>query len=77
VRSVREATQDPQVAARAMIVRQPHATLGAVETLGNPVKLSRTPGTIRLPPPSLGEHTTEVLEQLILGLEPALVPSSS
>jgi crotonobetainyl-CoA:carnitine CoA-transferase CaiB-like acyl-CoA transferase len=77
VRSVREAMQDPQVAARAMVVRQPHAALGTVETLGNPVKLSRTPGTIRLPPPSLGEHTAEVLEQLTLGLEPTLVPSPS
>jgi crotonobetainyl-CoA:carnitine CoA-transferase CaiB-like acyl-CoA transferase len=74
VRSVREALEDPQVAARSMIARQPHAALGTVETLGNPVKLSRTPGVIRLPPPSLGEHTAEVLEQLKLDLDPSLVP---
>ena len=74
VRSVREALEDPQVAARSMIARQPHAALGTVETLGNPVKLSRTPGVIRLPPPALGEHTADVLEQLKRDLDPSLVP---
>jgi crotonobetainyl-CoA:carnitine CoA-transferase CaiB-like acyl-CoA transferase len=77
VRSVREALQDPQVAARAMLTRQPHRDLGTVETVGNPVKLSRTPATIQLPPPRLGEHTAEVLHQLSLGLEPSFAPSSS
>jgi crotonobetainyl-CoA:carnitine CoA-transferase CaiB-like acyl-CoA transferase len=74
VRSVREALEDPQVAARSMITRQPHAGLGTVETLGNPVKLSRTPGVVRLPPPGLGEHTADVLEQLKRDLDPSLVP---
>ncbi len=77
VRSVREALQDPQVAARAMLTRQPHRDLGTVETVGNPVKLSRTPATIQLPPPRLGEHTAEVLHQLSLGLAPSFAPSSS
>jgi crotonobetainyl-CoA:carnitine CoA-transferase CaiB-like acyl-CoA transferase len=35
---------------------------------GIPVKYSATPGTVRLPPPLLGEHTEEILSE-ILGLE--------
>ena len=60
-----------------MLTRQAHEELGMVETVGNPVKLSRTPAVIRLPPPRLGEHTAEVLHQLSLELDPSFVPSSS
>ena len=77
VRSVRQALEDPQVPVREMLMRQPHKDLGTVTTVGNPVKLSRTPAVIMLPPPRLGEHTAEVLQQLSLGLEPLLTPSSS
>jgi crotonobetainyl-CoA:carnitine CoA-transferase CaiB-like acyl-CoA transferase len=35
--------------------------------MGNPVNLSSTPVSYRLPPPTLGEHTTELLQEL--GLE--------
>jgi crotonobetainyl-CoA:carnitine CoA-transferase CaiB-like acyl-CoA transferase len=77
VRSIREVLQDPQIVARDMLVTQPHRGLGAVATVGNPVKLSRTPAVIQLPPPDLGEHTTEVLQQLSLDLDPSFVPSPS
>ena len=33
--------------------------------MGNPMKLSDTPGKLRLPPPLLGEHTEEVLSGLL------------
>lgn len=69
VRSVREAIEDPQVAARAMLTRLRHEVLGTIETVGNPVKLSRTPARIQLPPPRLGEHTREVLQQLSLDFD--------
>ena len=36
----------------------------AVKLLGIPLKLSETPGTIRRPPPRLGEHTDEILAEL-------------
>jgi crotonobetainyl-CoA:carnitine CoA-transferase CaiB-like acyl-CoA transferase len=35
-----------------------------MRTVGIPLKLDGTPGTLRLPPPLLGEHTTEVLEEI-------------
>jgi crotonobetainyl-CoA:carnitine CoA-transferase CaiB-like acyl-CoA transferase len=61
VRSVAEALADPQLLARDMIVTIAHPELGEIKNLGNPIKLSRTPYVIKLPPPRLGEHTDEVL----------------
>ncbi|SFD97282.1 Crotonobetainyl-CoA:carnitine CoA-transferase CaiB [Sulfitobacter brevis] len=55
---------DPQARARDMIVELDHPTAGKVETLGHPVKFSRTPGSVERASPLLGEHTKEVLSQL-------------
>lgn len=52
---------DPQVIARDMVVEIDHPTAGAIRNVGIPVKFSETPGTVRRPPPRLGEHTHEVL----------------
>jgi crotonobetainyl-CoA:carnitine CoA-transferase CaiB-like acyl-CoA transferase len=61
VRSISEALEHPQVADRGVLVVQQHAQAGKVETLAPVVRLSRTPAEVRLPPPALGEHTSEVL----------------
>jgi crotonobetainyl-CoA:carnitine CoA-transferase CaiB-like acyl-CoA transferase len=61
VRSVGEALSDPQILARAMVESVEHPTIGSMQVLGVPVKLSETPGSVRLPPPRLGEHTASVL----------------
>jgi formyl-CoA transferase/CoA:oxalate CoA-transferase len=61
VRSIAEALDDPQIIARAMIEEIDHPAIGALKLLGLPVKLSATPGSVRLPPPRLGEHTRAVL----------------
>jgi crotonobetainyl-CoA:carnitine CoA-transferase CaiB-like acyl-CoA transferase len=61
VRNFQELFDDPQLAAREMIARVEHATIGQLRTLGVPVKLSETPGAVRLPPPTLGQHTDAVL----------------
>ena len=61
VRSISEALEHPQTAARGVLVVQQHAQAGKVETLAPVVRLSRTPAEVRLPPPALGEHTSEVL----------------
>jgi crotonobetainyl-CoA:carnitine CoA-transferase CaiB-like acyl-CoA transferase len=47
-----------------MLLQLEYATVGPIKVLGNPIKLSRTPYVIRLPPPRLGEHTEEVVSQL-------------
>jgi crotonobetainyl-CoA:carnitine CoA-transferase CaiB-like acyl-CoA transferase len=61
VRDVADVLQDPQLAMRAMIEAVEHATLGTVRVLGVPVKLSDTPGSVRLAPPTLGQHTDQIL----------------
>jgi formyl-CoA transferase len=52
---------DPQAAARELAVDVQHPTLGAMRSLGSPIKLSETPANARRTAPRLGEHTTEVL----------------
>lgn len=49
----------------AMVVEMEHPDVGAMRTLGIPVKLSRTPGGIRRAPPVLGEHNREILAELL------------
>ncbi len=53
---------DPQAVARGVVVDMPHAaTPDGVKVIANPVRLSETPPSYRLPPPVLGEHTDVVL----------------
>ncbi len=47
-----------------MVVESEHSTIGSVPTLGFPVKFSETPATVRSGPPTLGEHTRDVLGEL-------------
>jgi crotonobetainyl-CoA:carnitine CoA-transferase CaiB-like acyl-CoA transferase len=61
VRTIDEALADPQIAAREMVARVVHPTIGALDVLGLPVKLSDTPGAVRTAPPLLGQHTRAVL----------------
>ncbi|CAA9341948.1 MAG: L-carnitine dehydratase/bile acid-inducible protein F [uncultured Microvirga sp.] len=58
-----QALNDPQTAAREMVVEVEHSTLGPVKTLGLPVKFSRTPGKVRTGAPLYGEHTREILAE--------------
>ncbi len=66
-----EVFQDPQVLARQMSVELPHPEMGVFKATGIPVKLSRTPGSIRALPPALGAHTEAVLAEY--GFDPATV----
>jgi formyl-CoA transferase len=54
---------DPHALARGMIQQVTHPVAGQVNVLGPPLKLSRTPASIRRPPPLLGEHNAEVLAE--------------
>jgi len=59
-----EAFADDQVRARDMVIEAEVPGGGPFRHLGNPVKLSSAPPAgLRRPPPALGEHTDEVLEQ--------------
>ena len=65
---------DPQVVHRGMHITVPYAEAagGKIELIGNPIKYSKTPVAYDRPPPKLGEHTEQVLAEL-LDLSPAEV----
>jgi crotonobetainyl-CoA:carnitine CoA-transferase CaiB-like acyl-CoA transferase len=57
---------DPHVKARGVVVEMPHAaTPDGVKVIANPVRLSETPPQYRRPPPTLGQHTAEVLGEML------------
>lgn len=61
INSYADTLADPHVRAREMVVTTEHPTLGRLQTLGTPLKMSETPLTPGRPAPLLGQHTTEVL----------------
>ena len=63
VLSITEMHQDPQTLARDMVTEVEHSRIGAVKTLGLPIKLSETPGGVRHGAPLYGEHTRAVLAE--------------
>ena len=65
VNTIDKVPQDPQVLHRGMIKDVPHPRLGKVRVVDTPVKLSRTPGGAEHPSPDLGEHTAQVLQEML------------
>jgi crotonobetainyl-CoA:carnitine CoA-transferase CaiB-like acyl-CoA transferase len=59
-----EVFKDPHVRAREMLLEVEHPVAGQVKMTGINVKLSKTPGAMRLPAPMLGQHTRQVLHML-------------
>ena len=57
------------VLARDMVVQVDHPTCGPIKLVNTPVKYSDSKPSIRIPPPTLGQHTAEVLGD-ILGMAP-------
>ena len=60
-----EVFEDPQIAHRQMLMDLPHARIGKVPQVANPVRFSGTPIEYRRAPPLLGEHTAEVLREVL------------
>ncbi len=61
VNDVLQMHADPQVRAREMVTKVDHAGEGEVETIGLPIKFSKTPGKVRTGAPLYGQHTRQVL----------------
>ncbi|MCY4590451.1 MAG: CoA transferase [Alphaproteobacteria bacterium] len=67
----RQVYDDPQTRAREMAVEVDHPKVGRMKTIGIPVKLSDTPGSVRRPAPMLGEHGDEVVADWLAGVPQA------
>jgi len=63
IQDIGQMAADPQTLAREMVVNLDHPVAGRTQALGVPVKFSATPGSIRRPAPTYGQHTREVLRQ--------------
>jgi len=65
VNSVDELPSDPQVLANDYVVTLDHPQHGPTPMVGVPVQLSETPGSVRTPAPELGQHTEEILMDVL------------
>lgn len=65
VNSIDQVVNDPHTAAREMITEVEHSKAGRLKVINSPLKLSRTPVKIERACPELGEHTEEVLQNLL------------
>ena len=65
INNLAQVVEHPQVKARGSLVDIDHPKIGKTRVVGVPSRLSATPGSVRTPSPSLGEHTEEVLGALL------------
>ncbi|MFJ7680664.1 CaiB/BaiF CoA transferase family protein [Peribacillus butanolivorans] len=61
INTIAEMLEDPQIKARDMLVNMEHPTVENLRVTGSPLKLSKTPVTMRKHPPLYGEHTDSIL----------------
>jgi len=65
INTVPEAFVHPQAQARSLILETDHPVTGHLDLVGFPYKFGQTPAAVRLPPPLLGEHSEQVLTELL------------
>ena len=63
INTVAEALGSQQTKAASMVVDVEHPLIGTLRMLGQPIRMDRTPPSVRRHPPILGEHTDEVLSE--------------
>lgn len=65
INKIEDVFEEPQVLARGMKFELPHAVAGSVTLVGSPMKFSQTPLKHEIPPPALGQHTSEILKEVL------------
>jgi CoA:oxalate CoA-transferase len=68
IQSVDQVVGDSNIRHRGMVAQVDQPGIGPIEIVGSPFHLSETPGSVRTPAPTLGQHTEEVL-RAVLGYE--------
>jgi formyl-CoA transferase len=72
INNLAEVFDNEQVKARAVQIEVPHPTAGSMKLVASPMRLSETPVEVRLAPPTLGQHTQEILQER-LKLDPQAI----
>ena len=65
VNDIAQAFEEPQIKARNMCVEVPHGQAGMLPLIANPLRFSETPVARYTPPPALGQHSEEVLREVL------------
>ncbi len=74
INNIAQAFEDAQVIARGLHVQIPRDAgdqIGTISTVASPMRLTATPPVVRRPPPTMGQHTDEILAEL--GRSPAQI----
>jgi len=72
INNLAQVFEDPHVLARGMLIELDHPLAGKMRAVANPIRMSETPPGYHLAPPLLGQHTREVLRDL-LGMNDAQI----
>ena len=65
INNMAQVFENEQVKARNTRLDVPHPTVGSVPLVNSPLKIPTTPTSVRYPPPTLGQHTNEILQSLL------------
>jgi formyl-CoA transferase len=65
INTIDQVLDDPQVRAREMIIQVPHPSAGSLKMVASPLNIPTDPVKVRLPPPLLGEHTEQILQDVL------------
>jgi formyl-CoA transferase len=63
INNFQEVFENEQVKARDIQINAPHPTAGSMKLVASPMRLSKTPVEVRMAPPTLGQHTEEILRE--------------
>ena len=63
INNFKEVFENEQVIHRGVQIDIPHPTVGNMKLVASPMRLSKTPTEVRMAPPTLGQHTQEILHE--------------
>jgi formyl-CoA transferase len=63
INNCKEVFENEQVIHRGVQITAPHPTVGNMKLVASPMHLSKTPTEVRMAPPTLGQHTEEILHE--------------